>query len=175
MPSRGAKAKTAGTLDYSLGDRLVYERWLAENENSVAKRKEAVRDDLAVEAVPSSCSTGRAVGANDFCRGAPSRRAPVMEAVYEKQGDGGESEIKRMKSNVRARNARRRTERKSVSAAYRNRRTVGDKVARRKCTSSRASKQAADYLALCRCSTVCFMYTYGSIQKLISDQVKCYT
>jgi len=102
VTTREAKAKAQGTLDYTLGDGVMYKKWIAKNKKAVEQRREALETgddgDGPIQVVGRGNSTG--MGSNDYRKGAIGRRARVIAAGKAKAAgtgtgsSGGKYELK---------------------------------------------------------------------------------
>ncbi len=87
VASREARAKANGQgLDYSLGDGVMYKKWLAKNKKAVEQRREAIGngEESNVVTVRANGVHG-GIGANDFRKGAYGRRMRIAAAGRAKQ------------------------------------------------------------------------------------------
>lgn len=130
VTSREARAKAAGALDYSLGDGVMYKRWLAKNDKTVARRREAIRDGEVPEASAPRTSANAGLGSNDFRKGAPGRRARVIAAGRAKTSSAGAEagaggELKTKEEIKRARKERRKAELRRMTKLERKKKRSG--------------------------------------------------
>lgn len=91
VASREARAKARGELDYSLGDGVMYRKWLNKNRKTVENMQELHRDQLESNepTIPQKDLSAFGLGSNDFRKGSYGRRARVQAAsAFKKQGGG---------------------------------------------------------------------------------------
>lgn len=85
VASREARSKARGDVDYSLGDGVMYGKWLSKNRKAVEELQEQNR--LTAEAgghsegLPRPVAVDAGLGSNDFRKGAYGRRARVFAAA----------------------------------------------------------------------------------------------
>lgn len=129
-----AKAKANGAaLDYSLGDGVMYKKWLAKNKKAVEQRREAIdngEESRVVTVRANGVQNG--IGANDFRKGAYGRRLRIAAAGRAKlaaQGSGskgatatGVNELKTAEEIKKERKMKRKAELRKMTKEERKRR-----------------------------------------------------
>lgn len=87
VTSKEARAKARGELDYSLGDGVMYRKWLKKNRKSVEEMQEQQRESGDAGVMQKRSAFG--LGSNDFRKGSYGRRARIQAVSASRRGDGG--------------------------------------------------------------------------------------